>query len=197
MQKLIDNTGQYCFFWIAAYVLGGIISYTVDRMYTTRFVTWLYNMCHEKQRQITKPIGLIYGHRTRWKFGVAFAVSTFQSVSLFFCSQFHSNPFIELTLWLVEVPAMVIGFVLGYWLFPLWEKRQKLYEVADVLDRKVEERHELHSQKKAEDVNGAEPPVATVKLEEPIKAPPQPPPEPQIDPSERIRRFTERSKGRN
>ncbi len=163
MQTLIDHSGWYSFCWMAFYVTFGIFCYILDRMYMPRFFTWWYNMFHEKERQLVKPIGFIYGHRTAYKFVFATIVSTVQSLTLFFWSQFHSNPFVELVLWFFEIPAMVLGFVAGYWLYPVWEKRFVLYKAADLLDKKVEERHQKQEEAKADPALETKPVVETPK----------------------------------
>ena len=141
MKTFIDHTMVYSITWLLAYVVGGIIWYIVDRQYLTGFFRRVYNLTHEVPLADAEVRGIIHGQKAARLFVWAALISTVQSVGLFFFTGFHSNPFVELVLWFLEIPAMVIGFYCGQLLFPLWQQRAKVYNTLDKLEERVQRGH--------------------------------------------------------
>lgn len=178
MKTFIEHTSMYSACWLLFYVGLGILVYVLDRQYVQKLWTWAVNM--GRKEPLKSPKGIVYGQRTGRKFLVATIVSTTQSAGLFFFTTFHhTNPFVELTLWFLEIPAMVVGFAIGYWLWPLWEKRTVGYQIVDTIDSAIEER--LAKKASPPHVSSTPTPVAQTA---PVVT------EPEISPEERIRKYT-------
>lgn len=171
----------------------GILTYILDRQYCQGFYKGLYDMFHKEPSE--KPFGFIFGQSTGRKFVIATLVSTAQSIGMFVFTGFHSNPFVELVLWFVEIPAMVIGFMFGYWLWPWWSKRTKLYEAVDKIDERIERHHEERHKESSTPKSGqsgsaptpAPTPVSPI-TPSPVQAAQEPEP-PKMSAEERIRRY--------
>jgi hypothetical protein len=185
MNQFIQHTGIYSTCWILFYVLSGILMYIWDRQYLSGIYKLVYDVFHGQP--LDKPRSFIFGQSTARKVAIATFISTVQSVGLFFFTGFHSNPFVELVLWFLEIPAMVTGFALGYLLFPAWEKRKQLYakldEYGDKVDKVADTFHHRHDQSPAQPVPQA---ITTVASPVPVAAEQEMRPAPE----ERIKKFT-------
>ncbi len=187
MQEFVNNTRFYMSCWTLFFLGFGVVTYVVDRTYCQGVYTALYNFFH--MTPLAKPQGFVYGHRARYKFVIAFIASTVQSGYLFFFTSFHANPFVELVLWLVEIPAMVLGFAIGFWAFkPVWEKRERLFGAIDKLDAVVEE-HAQHARDPKVLVQKS---VAAPAPTSTSEVPPAAPTTPELSPQERIARYGQR-----
>ena len=185
MNSLIENTRVYSTCWILFFFGFGILCYILDRQYLQGISKSIYDMTHKKPSE--KPFGLIYGQTSGRKFLIATIVSTAQTFGLFFFTGFHSNPFVELVLWFVEIPAMVFGFAVGSFVWPWWAKRKTFYKVMDKIDEEVEKRTAGSAQAgngKSDAASTTPPPPA------PAAAAPVIPAKPEPSPEERIKAFT-------
>lgn len=180
MKTFVENTGFYSTCWILFFFLLGILVYILDRQYLKGLYKSFYDMIHKDP--LTEPRAFIFGQKTARKFLWAFVVSTVQSFFLFFFTGFHSNPFVELVLWFVEIPMMVFGFGAGSLLWPLWLKRSVMYRMGDEVGDRVEKWKE---QRNAARAKPAPAPVAA-----PVTPVPAAPAEPVVPPEERIRQYT-------
>lgn len=181
MNSLIENTKWYSACWLMFYVLLGIFVYLWDRQYLQGLYRWFYNATHKDPLPETVGRSFVYGQKTSKKVMWALVVSTVQSAGLFFFTGFHSNPFVELVLWFLEIPAMVIGFGIGSKLYPYWMKRKKVYEFVDKADEAFEKGELKTVFRTPSKPTSAPPPSAPV--------PPAPVVQ-EVDPREVIRNFT-------
>jgi uncharacterized membrane protein len=147
---------SYGAMWVLFGVMFGVVSYTIDRTWLHSLYRWIYDLTHQKT--LDKPQGFIFGQKVSQKVLIAGIISTIKSIIFVWYMKFDLNPLTEITLWLVVIPVMVFGFTIGFWAFPLWSKRKKLYESADHLGDRVEE-----------SLGGKKPTNPT-----PVAAPPQP-----------------------
>jgi hypothetical protein len=139
MKSFIDHTGWYMGCWLMFFFGAGIVMYIIDRAWLQGLYRWFYNMTHETPLPVeTGRSVFVFGHKTARKVLWATIISTVQSAGLFFFTGFHSNPFVELVLWFLEIPAMVLGFAAGAVLYPYWLKRKGLYALADKFDDALE-----------------------------------------------------------
>ena len=90
-------------------------------------------------------------------------------------------------LWLVEVPVMVFGFAVGYWLWPVWTNRKTFYKAMDKLDEEVQKRQKQKNSAAPQTPPSFPPPVAEVPVTPlPVS------PEEKMSAEERISRFTKK-----
>ena len=203
-----QNLGMYSICWILAFFGFGILGYILDRQFMSPFLGKIYKASHKGPR--AKEKGIVYGQSSGRKFFLATLISTAQSFGLFYFLGFHYNPFVELVLWFIEIPAMVAGLGMGYLVWPWWEKRFVAYKFLDSVDQTVEG---WQSQRKAakdpdasseqeggktpaDPIAPSQPPPAKAAADIPPKqAAPvtaMAPPELVIDPRERIAQYAKR-----
>lgn len=155
--------------WVLGYLFLGVIFYTIDRTWLIRIKSWF-------QDPSAKPLGFVYGQKASRKVVFAGIVSTVETFAFLIFTTWNSHLSVELFLWLVDIPMMVIGFGVGALLFPLWAKREKAYKAIDELDAVVE---------KGIDRASAKPAPAPVAVPEPAAVPAPPVPAEPITPKEK------------
>ncbi len=117
---------------LVAYVIVGIAVYFLDRKAIVPTWRWLYDLAHTHPLPPSRFKGLLYGQKTQWRVTTAFIISTTQSIYMVWYGKV--DPLVELPMWLLEVPAMLLGFTLGYPLHQLYLRRTKVYDTIDNLD---------------------------------------------------------------
>lgn len=188
MQAALSQQGFFSAYsggWIIGYFLMGVILYTIDRTWLQGTYRSLYNLTHENP--LDKPKGFIFGQKVSRKVLIAGIISTVESFGFLLFTTFNSHLSVELFLWLIDIPVMVLGFAAGFSLFPLWSKRKKAYEFADRLDATLEQRLSKP------DSGSTPPPVA--KPADPVPTPvvaPVVPVNPEISPEQRISDYAKR-----
>ena len=189
MKTFIENTQWYSTCWILFYVLGGFFIYVWDRQYLQGLYRWCYNATHKDPLPETVERGFVFGQKTSRKVMWALLISTIESIGTFFFTGFHSNPFVELVLWFLDIPAMLVGFGIGALLYQYWMKRRKVYEFVDKADEALEKgefkKTVFPSRPKAT-------PTSTEAEASKAATPSPQPAAPPEDPRETIRKFTER-----
>lgn len=122
--------------WMLGYLFLGAIFYTIDRTWLIKIKSWFHDPS-------TKPDGFVFGQKASRKVVFAGIVSTVETFAFLFFTPWNSHLSVELFLWLVDIPMMVIGFGIGYLIYkPLWSKREKAYKVMDKIGEVVEEKLE-------------------------------------------------------
>ncbi len=186
MNSIIEHTRLYSTSWVLFFFGLGILTYILDRQYLQNIAKGIYDLTHKKPAE--KAFGLIYGQSTGRKFLIATIVSTVQTLGMFYFTGFHSNAFVELVLWFVEIPAMVFGFAIGYFVWPLWDKRKIAYKIGDRIDEEIEKRTAAaqNNGNGSSDAKSTPPPT-------PAPAPaPVIPVQPRKSPEDRIKEFTQK-----
>jgi hypothetical protein len=123
----------YISFRIILGVLLGIATYSLDRRFGVRSYRWWYDMTHEQPLAEPMQHGFVFNKPTRVKAFVALVLSSIVSVISVYTAA--SNPLAELVLWVVTIPAMMIGFVIGPHFYKLWQKRDKVFDTVDKWER--------------------------------------------------------------
>lgn len=181
-------------------LIEGAVLYVIDRHTGTRVYRWWYNTTHKNQLSANDEHGFIHQRRAHSRFSAALFIAFMQNV-LAVWGKFESTG--SAILWFsLEVPALMVGFYLGPFINRIWERKKIVLDEIDRLESKeitfgqeikraATLLHEtvitpqLERLKSEERTHLAEKQVA----EEPEKRQES---EPEIDPKEYIRKFTER-----
>lgn len=183
------NITSYLVFWIVMFVILGAFWYVVDRRYGQRAYRAWYRLTHEKPLPEGVQRGFVFNRRTRHKALMATLLSTTQSV-IAVASIAQPNLLVELILWIVEVPATLLGFAIGPWVYKIWARRGEVFDAIDDLESGEKSLMDLARGKKEKEPTS-----------EPAPEPSEPPPaapekkgdgDDDIDPREMIRRYTKR-----
>lgn len=123
----------YVSFRIALCIILGAVWYVIDRKFGVRWYKWWHDMTHEQPLPPEAARGFIFNKPTKVKAFAALVLSSFISVlSVYFADE---KPLIELVLWFVAIPATMIGFLLGPRIFPVWQKRDAIFDSVDKWER--------------------------------------------------------------
>ena len=121
--------------WLLAFFFAGIVWYVLDRAYFVKPHRFVYNLFHRVPLPAEVEKGLIYHQSAGRKFLWALVISTVQSIAVLWYVGFaHFNPLVEFILWLVEIPAMVLGMIVGPLIYGWWINRQKMYKKIDDIE---------------------------------------------------------------
>lgn len=123
----------YITFRIILGILLGIASYSLDRRFGLGWYKWWYDMTHEHPQPATEERGFVYNKPTRVKAFAALVLSSIVSVVSVYTAA--SNPLAELVLWVVTMPAIVIGLLIGPHFYKIWQKRDKVFDTVDKWER--------------------------------------------------------------
>ena len=134
MQSIL-GVWQYALQCLVVYAILGIGWYFIDRVYGIRLYRWCYDVCHKEPMPKDVVRGLLYNQSNARKTKIAFLVSTAQSIYMLY--HYDVNLLTEIILWLLEVPAMLLGFWLGYPFYLLFQERDTVYRVLDEVEAKA------------------------------------------------------------
>ncbi len=146
----VMNVGYYAASCLSLYLLFGIAWYFLDRLYGTKMYRWFYNVFHDEPMPENIERGFMYNQGMKRKTAVAFYISTAQS--LYMVIGVDVNIPVEIIMWLLEVPAMLIGFGIGTFVFKVFLKRDKIFTVLDAAGEKAGEINVSHLRQEAEGV---------------------------------------------
>ena len=134
---MILNYGGYAAQCLVLYVILGIAWYFFDSIYGVKLYRWFYNLSHKEPMPAEVVRGFMYGQSTKKQARVAFLISTGQSIYMIWGQDV--NLLVELILWLLEIPAMLIGVWLGGPIFGAYKKRDNLFETVDRVKERAED----------------------------------------------------------
>ena len=123
----------YISFRIILGILIGIAFYSLDRRFGVGSYKWWYDMTHEHPLATAEQRGFVYNKPTRVKAFAALVLSSVVSVVSVYTAA--SNPLAELVLWVVTIPAIVIGLLIGPHFYKIWQKRDKVFDTVDKWER--------------------------------------------------------------
>ena len=136
MQPQVLTYGWYATECLVLYVVLGVAWYFLDSTYGVKIYRWLHDISHKKPMPTEVVRGFIYGQPTKRQASVAFIISTVQSIYMVWGQ--NVNLLVELILWLLEVPAMLIGVSLGVPIYKLFQKRDKVFATVDKAKEQAE-----------------------------------------------------------
>ncbi|MBI2109442.1 MAG: hypothetical protein HYT93_04720 [Parcubacteria group bacterium] len=152
MQAVL-NVWNYALTCIVLYMILGVAWYFLDRTYGIHVYRWLYDICHKEPIPPEVVRGFMYNQKTHRKATIAFLISTAQSIYMIWGHDI--NLLAEIILWLVEVPAMLIGLALGNPFYRLFQRREEVFEVIDTATERAEH-IDLNAVKKEAEEKGEE-----------------------------------------
>lgn len=123
----------YISFRIILGILIGIAFYSLDRRFGVGSYKWWYDMTHENPLPEGEKRGFVFNKPTRVKAFAALVLSSIVSVISVYTAA--SNPLAELVLWVVAIPATMIGFIIGPHFYKIWQKRDKVFDTVDKWER--------------------------------------------------------------
>ena len=177
---------------ILAVLLEGAILYVLDRHAGVGIYRWWHDITHKNRLPVSEDRGFIYQRKANAKFTFAIVVTLIQNALLIWRA--GTNPLAAAISIPVEVVALLIGFYLGPFLNRLWERRRPVLDVVDRIEsgettvageaRKVVESIRHHNEPELIE-------IAPLKTGE-VQKEPAPKTEPEPDPRELIRKFTQR-----
>jgi hypothetical protein len=125
----ITGVWGYAMSALSAYVALGVAWYLLDRAYGVYVYRWLYDFFHTEPMPAAVTRGVMFNQPTNRKVTVAFVISTIQSAYMIWTTEV--NFLVELIMWLLEVPALLIGFALGAWVQRFLVKRSIIFDRLD------------------------------------------------------------------
>ncbi len=131
----IISVWGYAWSCLSAYMALGIAWYLLDRSYGHYLYRWLYDLFHNEPMPLDQKRGVMFNQPTNRKVTVAFVISTMQSLYMLWHTEV--NLLVELIMWLLEVPAMLVGFAMGSWVHRFLVKRSILFDRLDEFGEKV------------------------------------------------------------
>ncbi|MGJ8638460.1 MAG: hypothetical protein ACSHYA_03630 [Opitutaceae bacterium] len=121
---------SYIIFWMVIFVLLGAFWYIVDRMHGVRWYRRWYRLTHSDPLPANIVVGFIYNRRSRHKVVMATVLSTVQTF-IALTSVETLNLLVELVLWIVEIPMVMLGFAIGPLAFKLWKRKDEMLDAVD------------------------------------------------------------------
>jgi hypothetical protein len=123
----------YISFRVILGVLLGTAAYSLDRRFGVGWYQWWYGMTHEHPLPAEEQRGSLFNRPTRVKAFAALVLSSIVSVISVYTAS--STALAELVLWVVTIPAMMIGFIIGPRFYGLWQRRDKVFDAVDKWER--------------------------------------------------------------
>lgn len=125
----IVNVWGYVWSCLSAYAALGIAWYLLDRRYGIHVYRWFYDLFNTDPMPTHIVRGFMYNQPTNRKVTIAFLFSTAQSLYMMWNAEM--NFLVELIMWVLEVPAMLIGFGAGSWVQRLLVRRSEIFNRFD------------------------------------------------------------------
>ena len=211
---MLSTTSIWTYAWSALtlFFIVGIACYLLDRKVGVHVYQWQYDLRHSEAKRVPtdKEYGFLYNQSTNRQVTVAYFLATCMSLYMGIWElKWSVNLLAEIVIWLLEAPALLIGFKLGKFVYRAMLKRTVYFDKADKLSEQLSELDVGGIAKKAGDIGGSfvddmfakgrsifkGPPRAfrmdSAQATSPPKVEPTPP-EPEEDPREVIKRFTRR-----
>jgi len=164
----------------------GAFWYIVDRLHGVRWYRRWYRLTHEEPLPQNVTVGFVYNRRSRHKVVMATVVSTAQTL-VALTSVESLNLLVELILWIVEIPMVMVGFAIGPLVFRVWKRKDTMLDAIDDFEQSHFGGEDVKQSVKAAEPK-ATPPKAEPKPEQPkLKAEKDAP-----DAKEMFDRFTKR-----
>ena len=143
------------------FVILGAFWYVIDRRRGVKWYRIWYRLTHKDPLPSDITVGFIYNRRSRHKVVMATLLSTVQTF-IALLSVESLNLLVELILWIVEIPMMMVGFAIGPLVFKIWRRKDDMLDAVDDLEQKY-----LGSESEAESAPEKEvTPEPPVKVEE-------------------------------
>ncbi|MGJ8654168.1 MAG: hypothetical protein ACSHX8_12920 [Opitutaceae bacterium] len=126
----MSNYTSYIIFWMVMFIILGAFWYVLDRLHGVRWYRYWYGLTHRDPLPQNVVVGFVYNRRSRHKVVMATIVSTVQTfVAL--TSLESINLLVELVLWIVEIPMVMVGFAIGPLVFKVWKRKDKMLDAID------------------------------------------------------------------
>lgn len=126
----MSNYTSYIIFWMVMFTMLGAFWYIVDRLHGVRWYRRWYALTHREPLPQDVTVGFVYNRRSRHKVVMATVVSTVQTfVAL--TSVESLNLLVELILWIVEIPMVMLGFAIGPLVFKVWKRKDTMLDAID------------------------------------------------------------------
>jgi hypothetical protein len=140
----------------------GAFWYIVDRLHGVRWYRRWYALTHESPLPDDVTVGFVYNRRSRHKVVMAAVVSTVQTL-IALTSVEALNLLVELILWIVEIPMVMLGFAIGPLVFKVWKRKDTMLDAMDDFEQSHfgNDAAAQPSKKKAPEVDAAPKPEQT------------------------------------
>lgn len=115
-------------------LLLGALWYNLDRAYCLRLYRWWHGMTHEHPLPPEVNRGFVYGQPTKVRAFAALLLSTLIAV-VALPSSTRDYALTELLLWAGGVPGIILGFLLGPYVYTLWRRRETVFDTVDRIER--------------------------------------------------------------
>jgi hypothetical protein len=124
----------------------GAFWYIVDRLHGVRWYRRWYRLTHESPLPANVTVGFVYNRRSRHKVVMAAVVSTLQTF-IALTSVESLNLLVELILWIVEIPMVMLGFAIGPLVFKVWKRKDTMLDAIDDFEQSHFGNEELQGSK--------------------------------------------------
>ena len=181
----MSNYTSYIIFWMVVFVMLGAFWYIVDRLHGVRWYRRWYKLTHRDPLPQNVVVGFVYNRRSRHKVVMAAVVSTVQTfVAL--TSLESLNLLVELILWIVEIPMVMVGFAIGPLVFKVWKRKDTMLDAID----DFEQSHFSGT----DSSEAVKPAAASEKPKAPVEPKPEAPvvEDPAVDAKKSFDRYTNR-----
>ncbi len=118
--------------YVIVYLFCSLFCYSLDRHFGVRVCRWWYNLCHKEPLPADTVRGFIYSQRTKIKASWATFISAAESFLV--VHYLGVDPFVGFLLWLVGIPLTLAGFLMGPFIYRLWQKREALFSTVDKVE---------------------------------------------------------------
>ena len=122
----------YAVSWAVTAVFLGIACYVLDRWYGIRMRRGWHNLTHKEPLPEADESGFIHRRKAKARFTLAFTVALVLSLMAVFLTA--ANPAIQILVFFVMVPTLMIGFYLGPKCYGIWSRKDKILERVDDLE---------------------------------------------------------------
>jgi len=154
MTPLIFSFWEYTFKCLVLYAILGVIWYVADRKVGVHVYRWAYDLFHRNPMPKSEERGFMYNQRMNRKATLAFLISTVQSAYMLFGAP-QIDLLVELVMWILEVPAMLVGFWVGAWFYQyVVLPRRQIFDRVDEVTDKLEHVHVKDVRQGAEKLGG-------------------------------------------
>lgn len=119
--------------WVILYIALGCIFYFLDRWFGVAIYHWFYGMTHKDPLPEGVEKGFIHNRKAQARFANACIVALIFSLIEFHYTE-HPDPLMEFFSWVIEVPLVMIGFIIGPFFFRIWGKKEDLFQTVDKIE---------------------------------------------------------------
>ena len=135
----ITTIGSYAWSALTLFAFIGVAFYLLDRKWGVHIYRWQYDIRHRPEDRMPANVekGFLYDQSTNRKVTVALFLASVLSLYMAYVLGWSVNLAGEIIIWLFEVPAMLLGFWAGSWVYQFLLRRNKYFDKADALADKV------------------------------------------------------------